>query len=172
MLESRDSGASPYAHGEDAGIPPEGDIAFRAMTVEDLPEVTELERACFADPWSRAAFESELRAAPTSWCRVMRVSGGLVGYMIAWFIEDEAHLANIAVSPPYRRRGFAQWMIDRLMREAYMQGSRMIILEVRASNAGAIALYERNGFTAGGIRKNYYNHPREDAVVMIRSLRL
>jgi len=146
--------------------------AIEPMKVEDLAEVVEIERESFGDPWSRASFEAELRAEPTSHCRVMRVAGGVAGYMIAWFIEDEAHLANIAVAPRARRRGFAQGMLDYLLRECYLRGSRILVLEVRASNAGAITLYERNGFVIGGVRKNYYRYPREDALVMVRSLRL
>jgi ribosomal-protein-alanine N-acetyltransferase len=63
-------------------------------------------------------------------------------------------------------------MLDHLYEEAYLRGSRMIVLEVRASNAGAARLYERNGFVPGGIRRNYYSRPREDAIVMVRLLRV
>jgi ribosomal-protein-alanine N-acetyltransferase len=142
------------------------------MTMPDLSEVAELEKVCFRDPWSRASFEAEVRAEPTSWCRIIRIGGRLTGYMIAWFIEDEAHLANIGVAPWARRQGQAQSMLDHLFREAYLRGSRVIVLEVRVSNEGAIILYERNGFVVGGVRRNYYNNPREDALVMVRSLRL
>lgn len=142
------------------------------MEPGDLSEVAELEKVCFRDPWSRASFEGELRAAPASWCRVLRTGDRIAGYMIAWFIEDEAHLANIAVAPWARRRGCAQTMLDHLLREAYLRGSRMIVLEVRRGNDAAIALYDRNGFVVGGIRKNYYNNPREDALVMVRSMRV
>ncbi len=142
------------------------------MSREDLPEVARLEQVCFRDPWSLASFEAELGADQVSWCRTLRLGPALAGYMIAWFVEDEAHLANIAVAPWARRRRYAQAMLDRLFEEAYLRGSRMIVLEVRSSNGGAIALYERNGFVPGGIRRNYYTHPREDAIVMVRSLRL
>lgn len=145
---------------------------LETMRIEDLAEVVEIERASFGDPWSRASFEAEVRTEPTSHCRVLRVGGRIAGYMIAWFIEDEAHLANIAVAPWIRRRGYAQAMLDSLLRECYLRGSRILVLEVRVSNVGAVALYERNGFVAGGVRKNYYRNPREDALVMVRSLRL
>ncbi len=142
------------------------------MRMEDLGEVVEIERASFGDPWSRASFEAEIRTDPTSHCRVLRLGGRICGYMIAWFIEDEAHLANIAVAPWARRRGHAQAMLEYLLRECYLRGSRILVLEVRVSNTGAIALYEQNGFVVGGVRKNYYRNPREDALVMVRSLRL
>jgi len=142
------------------------------MGLEDLPEVAALEQVCFRDPWSKKSFEAEVTGSPVSWARLLRMGRRLAGYMIAWFVEDEAHLANLAVAPWARRRGYAEVMIEALLREAYLRGSRMIVLEVRASNGGAIALYEKNGFKPGGIRRNYYNHPREDAIIMVRSLRL
>jgi ribosomal-protein-alanine N-acetyltransferase len=116
------------------------------------------------------SFEAEIAAASVSWCRVVRLGTELAGYLIAWFVEDEAHLANIAVVPWARRRGLAQRMLDWLYEEAYLRGSRMIVLEVRTSNSGALRLYERNGFVAGGVRRNYYKNPREDAIVMVRLL--
>lgn len=176
MLENRDDPNSRWA--DDPGDPPGGPASGTAaveslpMSMGDLSEVAELEKICFRDPWSRASFEAELRAEPTSWCRIVRIGGQLAGYMIAWFIEDEAHLANIGVAPWARRQGHAQAMLDQLFREAYLRGSRVIVLEVRVSNEGAITLYERNGFVVGGVRRNYYNNPREDALVMVRSLRL
>jgi [ribosomal protein S18]-alanine N-acetyltransferase len=165
--DERPSGGA--SGGTDEGIEP---ASIEPMLHEDLVHVLEIERASFGDPWSRASFESELRADPTSYCRVIRIGGRIGGYMIAWFIEDEAHLANIAVAPWARRQGYAQAMIDHLLRETYLRGSRILVLEVRTSNAGAITLYERNGFVVGGVRKNYYRYPREDALVMVRSLRL
>jgi ribosomal-protein-alanine N-acetyltransferase len=141
------------------------------MEEEDLDDVVALEKIAFRDPWSRMSFQAEITTSAVSWCRILRARGRLLGYMIAWFVEDEAHLANIAIAPSYRRRGLAQRMLDLLYREAYLRGTRIVVLEVRSSNEGAIRLYERNGFVTGGIRKNYYNHPREDAIVMVRSLR-
>ncbi|MFB3906827.1 MAG: ribosomal protein S18-alanine N-acetyltransferase [Candidatus Eisenbacteria bacterium] len=141
------------------------------MEAGDLEEVAALEKVCFRDPWSLGSFQAELSAAPVSWCSVLRLDEKLAGYMIAWFVEDEAHLANIAVAPWGRRRGYAQRMLDRLFHETYLRGSAILVLEVRASNQGAIQLYERNGFVPGGVRKNYYSRPREDAIVMVRSLR-
>jgi [ribosomal protein S18]-alanine N-acetyltransferase len=176
MLESRNDprSAPPEGAGDESADQGSGPSVAEGlpMTASDLTEVAELEKICFRDPWSRASFEAELRAEPTSWCRIVRIGEQLAGYMIAWFIEDEAHLANIGVAPWARRRGHAQGMLDQLFREAYLRGSRVIVLEVRVSNQGAIQLYERNGFVVGGVRRNYYNNPREDALVMVRSLRL
>lgn len=176
MREDQDRGPDPDeplpGPDQPGGTERDGPLELLPMEPEDLDEVTALEAVCFRDPWSRRSFEAELGAPPISWPRVFRMGTWLVGYMIAWFVEDEAHLANIAIAPWARRRGYAEEMLRMLVREAYLRGSRMIVLEVRASNQGAIALYEKNGFKPGGIRRNYYNHPREDAIVMVRSLRL
>ena len=176
MLENRDRGPAPENPDPEADPAAEDRTDERLellpMGPDDLTEVVAVEQACFQDPWSRKSFEAEIGAAPISWARVLRAGERLAGYMIAWFVEDETHLANIAVAPWARRRGYAEGMLNELIREAYLRGSRMIVLEVRASNRGAIALYEKYAFTPGGIRRNYYNHPREDAIVMVRSLRL
>ncbi|MBM3286900.1 MAG: ribosomal-protein-alanine N-acetyltransferase [Candidatus Eisenbacteria bacterium] len=161
--ETSRSGLSP-------GAPDLADPIMRSMAREDLAEIAALERICFQDPWSMASFDAELKADPTSWCTSLLLGGKVVGYMVVWFVEDEAHLANLAVAPWVRRRGYAQRMLDRLYREAFLRGSRIIVLEVRGSNQAAMALYGRNRFLPGGVRKDYYKRPREDAVVMIRSL--
>jgi ribosomal-protein-alanine N-acetyltransferase len=174
MRESRDTEPRPNGLPPECG--PEIDAIEQAtdlpMGAGDIGEVVEIERASFVDPWSRASFVAELSADCGSWCRVLRLGGRLAGYMIVWFVDEEAHLANIAVAPWARNRGLAQQMLDHLYEEAYLRGSRTIVLEVRASNRGAVRLYERNGFVPGGIRKDYYRKPREDALVMVRFLRL
>ena len=166
------SGSEPIDRGLDSPCEDRrGEHGFlEPMRAQDLAEVAELEKICFGDPWSRASFQAELDASPVSWCRVLRLDGKIAGYMVVWFVEEEAHLANIAVAPQTRRQGHAQRMLGALYKEAYLRGSRMIVLEVRASNQAAINLYQRNGFIEGGIRRNYYNHPQEDAIVMVRRL--
>jgi ribosomal-protein-alanine N-acetyltransferase len=174
MRESRDTEPRPIARSPDScrEIDSQGRPEEVPMSYGDLDEIVEIEKICFLDPWSRASFAAELTAGSCSWCRVLRLGSRLAGYMIVWFVEDEAHLANIAVAPWARNRGYAQRMLDHLYEEAYLRGSKMIVLEVRTSNEGAVRLYERNGFVAGGIRKDYYRQPREDALVMVRFLRL
>lgn len=173
MQENRDTGRRPKPlDAESESLEEAGnDLTFLPMCRDDLDEVATVEKLCFVDPWSRGSFAAELVAGSVSWCRVLRVGERLAGYIIVWFVEDESHLANIAVAPWARRHGFAQRMLDSLYRESYLRGSRMIVLEVRASNSVAVDLYERNGFVAGGIRKNYYSRPREDALLMVRFLR-
>ena len=136
------------------------------MAMGDLSEVAELEKVCFRDPWSRASFEAELRAEPTSWCWIVRIGGQLAGYMIAWFIEDEAHLANLAVAPEFRRRGLGRRLVRAVLEEAARRGTRWIRLEVRESNAAARALYQALGFRPVGRRRSYYADNGEDALLL------
>jgi len=173
MQENQDAGFRLIERslGDDAGIGSDTGLVEGPMRYEDLDEVVAIEKVSFLDPWSHASFASEVTAGASSWCRVFRDGGRVAGYMIVWFVEDEAHLANIAVAPWARNQGYAQRLLDRLYEESYLRGSRMIVLEVRASNSVAVHLYERNGFIAGGIRKDYYRRPKEDALIMIRFMR-
>jgi len=90
----------------------------------------------------------------------------LVGYVGVWFLGDEAHITSIAVREPYRRRGLGQLLLATTIDAALQRGCRVITLEARVSNEGAIALYERYGLHRMGIRRGYYTDNREDAVVM------
>ncbi len=140
------------------------------MTEADVDDVLEVERASFADPWSRNAFvEEAARVAEGGYPRVIRVGGQLAAYMIAWYILDEAHLANIAVDERFRRHGYAKILLEDFLNEGAMRGCEIALLEVRVSNEGAIRLYEDYGFRPVAVRKNYYQAQREDALVMARS---
>ena len=150
---------------------PESPIEIRPLAEADLPEVARLERACFSDPWSLASFREEIRHRDEGgFSRVLRADGRLGAYMVAWFVADEAHLANLAVAPESRRRGFGAALLEDLLREAAVRGSRVVWLEVRVGNLGAIRLYEKYRFQAVAVRKNYYIRDREDALVMMRVL--
>jgi ribosomal-protein-alanine N-acetyltransferase len=83
-------------------------------------------------------------------------------------VGDELHINNLAVDPHWRRRGIARTLLDAALERGRVRGARRAFLEVRASNVEALALYRRHGFEAAGIRKGYYDHPVEDAVVMRR----
>jgi ribosomal-protein-alanine N-acetyltransferase len=144
----------------------------RRMLPSDLDAVARLEEDTFSDPWPRSAFQREIEAGPPGWPRVAvdGETGEFLGYMIAWFVADEAHLANVAVVPEARRRGVAQRLLDDLVGDARERGARFILLEVRRSNLGAQALYHRNGFTLFTVRRAYYRDNREDALVLIKPL--
>jgi ribosomal-protein-alanine N-acetyltransferase len=143
---------------------------IRPMGPADLDEVVRLERICFADPWSALAFSEEIRRGPEALNRVLRLPDRLVGYSVAWTVVGEVHLANLAVDPAFRGQGAAGALLHDLLREGTRRGAEVVWLEVRISNAGAIRLYEKFGFRAVSIRKNYYVKEREDALVMSRPL--
>ena len=143
-----------------------------AMTVDHLPEVMEIEKLVFADPWSVASFRHEVAENRTALTRVARVwpDGPVLGYFVAWFIEDEVHLGNLAVHPDRQGQGAGQRLLDDLIAEAGRRGGRMMTLEVRESNLGAQRLYLRNGFRPVAIRRRYYPDNHEDAIVMMLEL--
>jgi ribosomal-protein-alanine N-acetyltransferase len=148
------------------------EIAIRRIRMEDVEEIAALERAIFPDPWTRGAFRHEAEGSPESWSRVAvePADGGILGYMVAWVIADEAHLANLATAPAARRRGVAQRLVDDLLDEALRRGARMVLLEVRRSNLAAQQLYRKNGFYTTMIRREYYRDNLEDALVMVKPL--
>jgi ribosomal-protein-alanine N-acetyltransferase len=142
------------------------------MTAADVVAVAALERRIFTDPWSANAFRRELAGNEAIWLRVAEdpADGGLLGYLVAWFVLDEVHLANLAVIPECRRRGLGQALLDDLLDESRNRQATQVILEVRESNRPAQRLYERNGFRTVMIRPGYYRDNREDARVMIMTL--
>jgi ribosomal-protein-alanine N-acetyltransferase len=147
-------------------------VFVRALEAEDAVKVAELERSMFSDPWSEDTFRQEARGGPAGWSRVAveAGTGEIVAYLVAWFVADEVHLANVAVVPRVRRRGLAQRLLDELESEGRRREARMVILEVRRSNQAAQELYRRNGYYSVSIRRRYYRDNREDALVMIKPL--
>jgi ribosomal-protein-alanine N-acetyltransferase len=95
-------------------------------------------------------------------------NGAVLGYACLLVVLDEGTVTNLAVRPEYRRSGIATELLEVFRRFGEGTGLAFLTLEVRASNAGAIALYEKLGYAQAGLRRNYYEHPREDAVIMTR----
>jgi ribosomal-protein-alanine N-acetyltransferase len=143
-------------------------LDVRPMRLGDVDEISLLERTIFPMPWPGQAFVHELKEGPTSFCLAARDGNLLVGYLVAWFVYDEAHLGNLAVRPELRRRGVATRLMQRLLREAEVRSVKRITLEVRVSNIEAIRIYRGFGFKAISIRRGYYADNREDAFVMLR----
>ena len=143
------------------------ELLIRRMDSESVTQVAALEQICFARSWSLAAFESELRN-PLAVYFVALAGGEVVGYAGMHNILGEGHITNIAVSAAKRRSGIARALLGALIDFARLHGLTLLTLEVRASNAAAIALYEGAGFAAVGRRKAYYDNPREDAIIMTR----
>ena len=127
--------------------------------------IAELEERCFEEPWSLAMVQEELRN-PRSIVLAAVDDGKVLGYMSMQTVLDEGYIGNVATAPEFRRRGAASALIAEMGEYGRRQRLSFMTLEVRAGNLGAIALYEKCGFSKAGLRKNYYLSPREDAVIM------
>lgn len=140
-------------------------VQLRRGTLEDLPEVVRIERACFAAPWPEVSLRDELERAHGGVFIVAEVDGRLAGYVAAWFYAGEAHICNVAVDPPYRRQGLAEIMLLALISEARKAHCDIAMLEYRAGNVAGAGLYAKLGFQAIGVRRRYYQDNGEDAIV-------
>ena len=147
----------------DSWPPEQGGVAVRSLVYSDLPAVLAIERRAFTTPWSLAMFVLEL-SKPSGICLAASDEHGMVGYLVCSRYADMWHLMNVAVDPRRRRQRVATRLIEQLFEEAG-SGARFT-LEVRTSNQGAIAMYERFGFRAAGHRRRYYHDNGEDAVIM------
>lgn len=130
-----------------------------------LPQLEELEKLCFSLPWTIEQLRSQLPDEHHIFLTALE-GEHLLGYVGMMYVLDEGYISNVAVAPEARRKGIGDALIEELMRRAELLGLAFVTLEVRQSNAPAAALYEKHGFTAVGKRKNYYDLPREDAVLM------
>ena len=153
------------AHGRPLRAAP---IAFRPASAEDLPAIVSIERGSFSDPWSVATF-AEMLASSTDRCLVVAQGEVLLGYGIVRRIGPEAELLNVAVHPSSRRQGLGDALLAAILRELDAEGGVTVFLEVRASNIAAETLYRRHAFVPVGRRRDYYEAPREDALLMRRA---
>ena len=142
-------------------------VRFRRLEMRDLAAIESIERRSYPTPWSRSMFAGEI-AKPSSIClgAFDAETHELLGYLIISRYLDAWHVMNVAVEPAHRRRGIATALLDRLFELTAEDSRRGYTLEVRVSNSEAIALYERLGFQARGIRRGYYTDNREDALIM------
>jgi ribosomal-protein-alanine N-acetyltransferase len=140
---------------------------IRRLTYADLPQVIAIERRAFPTPWSLAMFVLEL-SKPSGICLAAETDQGIVGYCICSRYDTVWHIMNVSVDPDHRRQGIAGSLLEELMRRVDEDAPRFT-LEVRTSNAGAIALYEQHGFRAAGRRRRYYQDNGEDALIMWRT---
>jgi ribosomal-protein-alanine N-acetyltransferase len=139
------------------------EIGIRRLVYSDLPTVLAIERRSFQTPWSLAMFVLEL-SKPSGICVAAAGEEGLIGYLVCSRYADVWHLMNVAVMPGFRRQGIASRLLERLFEEAGPDAR--YTLEVRTSNHGAIAMYERFGFRPAGYRRRYYHDNGEDAMIM------
>jgi [ribosomal protein S18]-alanine N-acetyltransferase len=145
----------------------EAPFTIRRLIYADLPNVIGIERRSFPTPWSLAMFVLEL-SKPSGICLAALDSDELVGYCVCSRYDTVWHLMNVAVDPQRRREGVAASLLTHLFDEADKPGEQYT-LEVRPSNAAAIALYENFGFKRAGLRKGYYHDNKEDALIMWRT---
>lgn len=143
-------------------------LKIRRLTYADLPQVIAVERRAFPTPWSLAMFVLEL-SKPSGICLAALRADELVGYTICSRYDTVWHIMNVAVDPAVRRQGIATALLEELIARLDRDGTAQITLEVRPSNAAAIALYERFGFRSAGRRRRYYQDNGEDALVMWRT---
>ena len=140
------------------------------MKAHHVSQVAELEELCFSAPWSANSIAHELTTDYSFWL-VAEDDGTVVGYIGSQIAFPEADVMNVAVRPEYRRRGVGQILVEALSTHLRNIDCESLTLEVRASNAPAIALYEKLGFAQVGRRPNYYRNPKEDALILRKELR-
>ncbi|MBQ1169795.1 MAG: ribosomal protein S18-alanine N-acetyltransferase [Oscillospiraceae bacterium] len=140
-------------------------MILETMNAAHVAQIAALEKICFSDPWSERSIASELDNKLAFW--LVATDGETVaGYIGSQTVMEETDMMNVAVHPDFRRQGIAEALVSGLVEHLKAMGSHCLTLEVRASNAPAIALYEKLGFAEIGRRKNYYRNPREDALIL------
>lgn len=142
-------------------------MIFRPMKPEDLGGIIEIEKTCFtADAWSEDDFIYRMNASDWHFINLtLEDEGRVAAYITATVVADEMNIDSVAVAPDYRRKGYASALIDLAIKEAK---AAVVMLEVRESNTAAISLYQSLGFEKVGLRKNYYERPVENAVLMTK----
>lgn len=144
-------------------------VTVRPAQDRDLDDVAAIERSVFKDPWSRRSFV-ELVHAPRVSFLVAADENAVVGYAVLLLAGYESELANLAVTRLMQGQGVGRRLLREAISAARERGAKEVFLEVRASNASAIALYASEGFQAVGRRVRYYARPIEDAIVMRAAL--
>ncbi|MCD8023234.1 MAG: ribosomal protein S18-alanine N-acetyltransferase [Lachnospiraceae bacterium] len=149
-------------------------LQLEKMQSSDVPEVAQIEKLCFSQPWSENGFRTALEydyncylvARKSVQTADENLTGGIAGYCGLQQSFEDAEILNVAVRPDQRGQGIAFSMLQRLMEIGRERGVERFTLEVRKSNAAALHLYEKLGFVSAGIRRNFYEKPVEDAVIM------
>ena len=160
--------------GSDArsGAPALNGVSVNRATAADVAEVTSLERECYGDPWPASAFAALPNNARVYFA-VARVGARprVAGYVVAWYVADEGELANLAVAPGDRGCGIGTVLLDAMLADAEARGTAQVYLEVRESNAAARQLYAAREFEEVGRRRQYYRNPKEDALILRRTIK-
>ena len=146
------------------------DFKIEKMREEHIKDIAALEKECFSQPWSEGSLREELHKDNSNFLVALNENALVVGYIGFYFVLDEGYITNVAVASKFRRCGIAQNLLKKIIAFAQSQRLSFISLEVRASNAAAISLYEKFGFEKVGLRRNFYTLPQEDAVIMTKIL--
>ncbi len=161
------------ANAADRMSPDTPTVVRRVLAGEPLDAIAHIQRQSFTNPWSADAIGWELRETDVARVYVLEAGGAAAdgtpstrAYCACWLIFDELHINSLAVAPEARRRGHARQLLGGVFRDAVAGGATSATLEVRRSNEAAIALYTGLGFQVEGVRPNYYQQPREDALIL------
>lgn len=154
-------------------IPVSNPLRYRLvpMSEENIADVAAVERECFSKPWSESMLRDELEDLSSSFIVAEADNGRVIGYAGLTVVLDEGYINNIAVRSQFRKSGVASALLDVFVRFAQAHQLAFLTLEVRPSNAAALALYHKYGFETAGRRKNYYEEPKEDALILTRYFR-
>lgn len=146
------------------------EFIIREASLEDISALEKLEQQCFSVPWTKEQLIGQL---PDSTHRflVAERGGELLGYVGMMFVLDEGYISNVATAPSARRNGIGRALISALLKQAEELALSFVTLEVRRSNEPAKALYAQQGFLAVGERRDYYQRPKEDAILMTKFLK-
>lgn len=153
-------------------------MLIREMTLQDVVQVAAIETECFSMPWSEQSLidsvtredtlflvcEDERHVVEDDVTKVSQLE--VVGYIGMYLSFEEGDITNVAVSPAHRKKGYGEALVAKAKELAKEKQLEMILLEVRVSNTPAISLYKKMGFEELGLRKNFYEHPVEDAIIM------
>ncbi len=147
-----------------------GGISIRRAKPSDVEPIGAIEARSFSNPWHPHAFRSLITREGATVLVAEDATLGVVGYAVYWWVLDQGELANLAVAEKSRRRGVGSTLLDNVLERAKSAGVESLFLEVRASNLSAFELYRSRGFEEIGVRKDYYQKPREDARILLKRL--
>ena len=142
-------------------------MMIRSMKETDLQRVFEIEQVCFSDPWTLQGFKDSLSESSAHLMIIEDDQGDIAGYACLYLVMDEGEIVNVAIDPVYRQKGYGAKLVSSLIKFGLDRGAERFFLEVRKSNEAGLALYRSLGFTECGIRKGFYENPKEDAVLML-----
>ncbi len=146
-------------------------MCIRLAAQKDIPEITAIEQAEFAVPWSEESIRHDIMENPAGrWLVLADADGSVVAYAALWLVIDEGHVLNVAVRGRDQGKGYGKLIMSALIDLARGEGMRLMTLEVRRSNLRAQGLYHRCGFLDVGYRKRYYENNKEDALIMYMDL--